>query len=185
MVLPFAEIEIRDDDNRPLPYGSVGEIAAKADGQMNGFWNNPEATAERIVDGWVLTGDIGMLDRNGYLYMMDRADDMIISGGYNIWPMELENVISDHPAVVEVAVFGIPHDRWGETPMAECVVDGTVPVSEEDIIALCAERLGRYKRPGKVAFRREPLPKTPVGKIRRKDLREPHWHGRKRRVGGS
>ncbi len=185
LALPFAQLEIRDDDNQPLPAGQAGQIAAKTDGQMVGFWNNPEATAERLVDGWVLTGDIGMLDENGYLYMLDRSDDMIISGGYNIWPAELENVISDHPAVIEVAVFGVPHERWGETPMAVCVTDGETPVSEQEIADLCADRLGSYKKPGRVEFRADPLPKSPVGKIKRKDLREPHWAGRDRRIAGS
>ncbi len=185
MTLPFAELEIRGEDNEALPYGEVGQIAAKTEGQMKGFWNNPAATAERLVDGWVLTGDIGMLDENGYLYMMDRADDMIISGGFNIWPMELENVITDHPAVIEVAVFGVPHERWGETPMAVCVTDGKTAVAEQEIIDLCAERLGSYKKPSRVQFTTEPLPKSPVGKVKRKDLREPYWAGRDRRVGGS
>ncbi len=185
MPLPFAELEIWDADNKPLPPGREGQIVAKTEGQMSGFWDDAEATRERIVDGWVLTGDIGMLDKNGYLYMLDRADDMIISGGHNIWPAELENVISDHPAVLEVAVFGIPHPKWGETPMAVCVVDGTSAVGEDEIAELCAERLGSYKKPGRVELRTEPLPKSPVGKIRRKELREPHWAGHERKVGGA
>ena len=114
MPLPFAQIQIWDEDNKPVPPGATGEIVAKTEGQMQGFWNNPQATAERIVDGWVKTGDVGRLDENGYLYMLDRADDMVISGGFNIYPAELENVIAAHPAVLEVAVFGIPDARWGE-----------------------------------------------------------------------
>ena len=185
MPLPFAQLEIRDEDNNPVPVGQSGQIAAKADGQMSGFWNNPEATAERLIDGWVLTGDVGRLDENGYLYMLDRSDDMIISGGYNIWPAELENVISDHPDVIEVAVFGIPDPRWGETPMAVCVVADGATVNEQEIVDLCADRLGSYKKPKRVEITTEPLPKSPVGKVRRKDLREPYWEGRERRVGGS
>ncbi len=185
IALPYAELEIWDEENQPLPYGSVGEIVAKTEGQMAGFWNNSEATAERIVNGWVKTGDVGMLDKNGYLYMMDRVDDMIISGGNNIWPAEIENVISDHEAVIEVAVFGIPHEKWGETPYAVCVISDDVKVTEQEIIALCAERLGSYKKPSKVEFRTEALPKSPVGKVKRKDLREPFWAGRDRRVSGS
>lgn len=184
MPLPFSQLQIWDEENNPLPVGEAGEIVAKTDGQMTGFWNNPEATAERLVNGWVKTGDIGRLDKNGYLYMLDRSDDMIISGGYNIWPMELENVIAGHPAVVEVAVFGIPHEKWGETPMAVCVVNDQ-PVTTEEIIRLCADELGSYKKPGQVELRTEPLPKSPVGKIKRKDLREPYWAGQDRRVAGS
>jgi len=185
MPLPFAQIQIWDEDNNELPRGEVGEIVARSDGQMVGFWNNPEATAERIVRGWVKTGDMGRLDANGYLYIVDRSDDMIISGGYNIWPMELENVISDHEAVIEVAVFGVPHEKWGESPYAVCVVGEAVEISEDEIISLCAERLGSYKKPVGVRFQTTPLPKSPVGKIKRKDLREPFWEGYDRRVSGS
>jgi len=185
MPLPFAQIQIWDEDNNELPRGEVGEIVARSDGQMVGFWNNPEATAERIVRGWVKTGDMGRLDANGYLYIVDRSDDMIISGGYNIWPMELENVISDHEAVIEVAVFGVPHEKWGESPYAVCVVAEAALVSEDEIISLCADRLGSYKKPVGVRFQTAPLPKSPVGKIKRKDLREPFWEGHDRRVSGS
>jgi len=185
MPLPFAQLEIWNEDNEPVPVGQSGEIVAKTDGQMKGFWNNPEATAERVVRGWVKTGDIGMLDANGYLYMLDRADDMIISGGFNIWPAELENVITDHPAVVECAVFGIPHERWGETPCAHVVTDGRTPVDEAEIAALCAERLGSYKKPGRVVLSTQALPKTPVGKIKRRALRDPYWVGHDRKVAGA
>ncbi|WP_119418187.1 class I adenylate-forming enzyme family protein [Desertibaculum subflavum] len=185
MPLPFAQLEIWDENDRPVPVGEAGEIVAKTDGQMKEFWNNPEATAQRIVRGWVKTGDIGRLDRNGYLYMLDRADDMIISGGYNIWPAELENVITDHPDVVECAVFGVPHERWGETPCAHVTVRAGAAVTEAEIAELCAERLGSYKKPGKVVVSTEALPKTPVGKIKRRALRDPYWAGRDRRVSGA
>jgi acyl-CoA synthetase (AMP-forming)/AMP-acid ligase II len=186
--LPFAYLEIRDpeDSMRSLPLGDEGEIAIRCDGQMLGFWENEEATRERITaDGFVLTGDIGRLDRNGYLYVLDRKDDMIISGGFNIWPAELENVIQNHPAVVEVAVIAIPNERWGEAPMALCVVAEGASVDEAEIMALCAEHLGSYKKPARVEFRSEPLPKSPVGKLQRKVLREPYWVGFDRRVAGN
>lgn len=183
--LPFAQLQIWDEDNKPVPAGTPGEIVAKTDGQMTGFWNDPKATAERMVDGWVKTGDVGYLDANGYLYMIDRVGDMIVSGGFNIYPAELENAIASHPDVIEVAVFGIPHERWGETPCAVCTVKPGATVTEAALIQLCEERLGNYKRPGKVVLRDDPLPKTPVGKIKRKDLREPFWAGHTRRVAGS
>jgi len=185
MPLPFADLEIWDENNRPLPTGEAGQIVVRCDGQMSGFWEDPEATRERLVDGWVLSGDVGRVDANGYVYMLDRAGDMIISGGYNIYPAELENVLTSHPGVIEAAVFGVPHDRWGESPTAVCTVDGKTPVSEAELIELCASRLGSYKKPGRVMLQQEPLPKSPVGKIRRKDLREPYWEGRDRRVSGS
>jgi acyl-CoA synthetase (AMP-forming)/AMP-acid ligase II len=136
----------------------------------------------------VLTGDIGKLDENAYLYVLDRKDDMIISGGFNIWPAELENVIQDHPAVVEVAVVAAPHERWGETPVALCVLGSGIEASaalESEVIALCAERLGSYKKPSRVEFRHDALPKSPVGKLQRKVLREPFWVGHDRRVAGN
>jgi acyl-CoA synthetase (AMP-forming)/AMP-acid ligase II len=183
--LPFAEVQIWDEDNQPVAAGEVGEIVARADGQMTGFWNNPEASAERIVDGWVKTGDLGRLDANGYLYVVDRADDMIISGGYNIWPAELENVLASHPAVIEVAAFGVPSQKWGESPYAVCVVGNAEAVGEAELIDLVAEELGSYKKPVGVTITTDPLPKSPVGKIKRKDLREPFWKGHERRVAGS
>ena len=185
MPLPYAQLQIWDEDNRPLPAGSVGEIVAKTDGQMKGFWNDPAGTAERLVDGWVKTGDVGRLDENGYLYMLDRAGDMIVSGGFNIYPAELENVLAGHPDVIEAAVFGIPHPRWGETPCAICCVRPDAKVSVDELAELCAAKLGRHMRPGSVVLRAEALPKTPVGKIKRKELREPYWQGQSRRVSGA
>ena len=152
---------------------------------MSSFWNNPEATAERIVDGWIKTGDIGRIDKNGYVYLIDRGDDMIISGGYNIWPSELENVIAGHPKVLEVAVVGVPDEKWGETPCAICVIQENSAVTEGEIRDLVAETLGSYKKPSIVQFRTSPLPKSPVGKVKRKDLREPFWVGAERRIAGS
>lgn len=185
LALPFSQVEIWDDDNQPLPANEVGEIVARSDGMMSEFWNNPEATAQRIVNGWIKTGDLGKLDANGYLYVVDRADDMIISGGFNIWPAELENVLAGHPAVLEVAVFGIPHGRWGETPHALCVVHEDMSVGAEELIEWVSKDLGSYKKPGSVTITNEALPKSPVGKIKRKDLREPFWAGIDRRVSGS
>lgn len=190
--LPWAYLEIRDPEApaEVLPIGQEGEIAIRCDGQMLEFWEDPDGTSERMTDdGFVLTGDIGRLDDNGYLYVLDRKDDMIISGGFNIWPAELENVILDHPAVTEVAVFAVPDPRWGETPMAVCVVspdDGVDPeVVADEVRTMCAERLGSYKKPGRIEVRTDALPKSPVGKIQRKVLREPHWAGHDRRVGST
>jgi len=186
--LPFARLEIRDteDPSVRLPIGDEGEIAIRCDGQMTGFWENPDATAERMTaDGFVLTGDIGRIDDNGYLYVLDRKDDMIITGGFNVWPAELENVLCDHADVIEAAVFAAPHERWGETPVAVCVVADGAAVTSDELVALCAERLGSYKKPSEVVVRTEPLPKSPVGKVQRKALREPYWAGYDRRVAGN
>ncbi len=182
--LPFAQIEIRDEQGVTLPLGEIGEIYAKVESQLRGFWNDDAATADRLVDGWIRTRDIGRVDTNGYLYVLDRADDMIVSGGFNIWPAELETVIADHPDVIEVAVFAVPHERWGETPMAVCYVEPGAKVTSEEVISLVTDSLGSYKKPTYVEFIHEPLPKSPVGKLMRKTLRDPHWAGRDTRVGG-
>ena len=185
MVMPFSLIEIWDADNQPLPIGAVGEIVAKSDGQMSAFWNNPQASAERMVDGWIKTGDIGRIDANGYVYLLDRATDMIVSGGYNIWPLDLERVIGGHPDILEVAVFGVPHPKWGETPLAVCVCRPGTAVSEAEMIALIAAELGSYQKPSQVIFQTEPLLRSAVGKVDRKRLRAPYWQGRDRGVAGS
>ena len=184
-VMPFARVEIRDERNRPLGPGETGEVAIQNDGQIERIWNEPALTAQRLVDGWILTGDVGRLDANGYLYLVDRKDDMIISGGLNIWPAELEIAIAADPAVREVAVVSAPHPRWGETPVAIVVPHDGAVLSEDRVIALCVAQLGTYKKPSRVEIRMEPLPRTPVGKIQRKLLREPFWEGVAERVGGT
>lgn len=170
--LPFTDIEIWGEDDKPLPPGSAGEIVVRSDGQMDAYWNDPEQTAERMSGGWIRTGDVGKIDENGYLYILDRKADMIISGGFNIYPAELENVIAGHPGVIEVAVFAVPHEKWGETPMVVAVVEDVEKMDEQEVIELVSAKLGSYKKPGIVRFTTEPLPKTPVGKINRKALRD-------------
>ncbi|HET8707756.1 MAG TPA: AMP-binding protein, partial [Pseudomonadales bacterium] len=177
-VHPFCEIEIRDPDtHEKLPFGVEGEICMRVAGQMTGYWNDPKSTAKTLIRGFVHTGDIGSLDKNCYLYMCDRKDDMILSGGYNIWPNELENVIATHPAIIEVIAFGVPHDRFGESPYAIVTVADVTLVDEAELIEMCARELGSYKKPIKVEIRTEPLPRTPVGKISRKLIRAPYWEG--------
>jgi acyl-CoA synthetase (AMP-forming)/AMP-acid ligase II len=184
-VAPYAEVEIRGPEGSVLPIGEEGEIVAKVEGQMREYWGDEESTRARLVDGWVHTQDVGRLDANGFLYVLDRVDDRIVSGGFSIWPAELESVIADHPAVIEVAVFAIPDDRWGEVPMAIVCVNDPSEVTAEEIIGMCRERLGSYKKPSRVEFTTGPLPKSVVGKLLRKQLREPHWQGRDRRVAGA
>ena len=176
-VMPFARIEIRDEENRTLPPNEVGELALQCDGMISEIWGDPALTKKRIVDGWMLTGDIGRIDENGYVYLSDRKDDLIITGGFNVWPAELELVIGDLPGVREVVVVRAPHDRFGETPAAVVVLNEGADVSEQDVINVCERRLGKIKRPGIVQFRTEPLPRTPVGKIRRNEVRNGFWAG--------
>jgi acyl-CoA synthetase (AMP-forming)/AMP-acid ligase II len=182
---PYGEIKVvGEDGTTPLPPGEEGEIAIRCDGQMSGYLDDPVATAEKIKDGFVLTGDLGQFDANGFLYVLDRKDDMIISGGFNLYPNEIENAIANHPEVLEVAVFGVPDEKWGEAPLAVCAVAPDATVSAEDIIDLCRRSLGSYKKPREVVFTDQPLPKSPTGKLQRKVLREVYWAGEDRRVSG-
>lgn len=184
-VFPWADVEIRDEENQPLPLGLEGEIAVRCEGMMDGFYDQPDETAKRLVDGWVLTGDMGILDENGYLYLVDRKTDMIVSGGFNIYPGELEQVIADHPDVYEVLVFGAPHEKWGETPVAVCAVRDDATVTPDEIINLVSDRLGSYKKPSEVRFQTDPLPRSPVGKLSRLTLRDDYWKGHDRRIAGA
>jgi acyl-CoA synthetase (AMP-forming)/AMP-acid ligase II len=182
--LPFAELEIRDVEHprRVMPAGEVGEIVVRCDGQMTGFYDQP-GDQDRLVDGWVRTGDIGRQDMSGYVYLIDRKGEMLISGGYNIWPAEIESALASHPDIIEVVAFGIPDDAWGEVPYAVCCVRPGTGVTERELIDLCARRLGSYKKPRKVELTEHPLPKTAVGKLSRAALREAHWTSRDRRIG--
>ena len=170
-----------DDDDRPVPRGAMGEIVARGDLVMQGYWANPEATAATLRHGWLHTGDIGYLDEDGYLYITDRKKDMIISGGSNVYPREVEEVICRHPAVFEVAVIGVPDDRWGETVKALVVPRPGAHVTEAEIVEHCRRGLASYKKPQSVELV-EGLPKNAYGKILKRELRERYWAGRARRV---
>lgn len=171
---PRSAIRIVDDNDNELPAGEVGEIVVKSPGRMKEIWRAPEATAQRITDdGWVRTRDMGWLDGEGFLFLADRKEDVIISGGFNIWPAEVENALVAHPGVREAAVVGIPHEKWVETPHAEVVLeDGYAgQVTAQDLIEWTRERLGSYKKVTSVAFV-DSLPKTPIGKVLRREIRE-------------
>ena len=165
-----------------VPEGQQGELWFRTPQLMKGYLNKPEATAEAITpDGWFRTGDIGRIDADGYIFIEDRLKDMIISGGENIYSIEVERILSEHPAVAEVAVFGIPDEKWGESVKAVVSLEGPVAdkVSEADLIAWAREHLAAYKCPKSVDFL-EALPRNPTGKIMKKDLRKPYWEGRDR-----
>lgn len=175
------QFRIQDDKGRELPPGEVGEIAVRGDTLMKGYWNNPEATAETIRDGWLRTGDVGYVDEQGFLYILDRSKDMIISGGNNIYPREVEEVLLRHPAVSEVCVFGVPDPEWGESVKAVVVPKPGHEVSAEELIAFCREHLASYKKPKSVDFVSE-LPKNNYGKILKRDLRDRYWKDSIRKV---
>jgi acyl-CoA synthetase (AMP-forming)/AMP-acid ligase II len=175
------QVRIVDDRDQPVPSGASGEIVVRGDLVMKGYWNRPDATAETLRNGWLHTGDIGHLDEDGYLYVTDRKKDMIISGGANIYPREVEEVICTHPAVQEVTVIGVPDKTWGESVKALVVLRPAAWAAEADIIEHCRARLASYKKPASVEFLAE-LPKSAYGKILKRELREPYWAGRSRNV---
>jgi acyl-CoA synthetase (AMP-forming)/AMP-acid ligase II len=165
-------LRILDPDGNTLPVGELGEIAALTPTAMAGIWRDEQATSERILpDGALLTRDMGYLDEDGYLFLADRKEDMIISGGFNIWPAELENALASHPAVAEVAVVGVPHEKWGETPKAVVVLREGHHATEQELIDWTREKLGAIKRVTSVEFADE-LPKTPLGKVLRRVVRD-------------
>ena len=180
-----AELRVVDPNTmQEVPTGQQGELWFRTPQLMKGYLNKPEATAEAITpDGWFRTGDIGRIDADGYIFVEDRLKDMIISGGENIYSIEVERILSEHPAVAEVAVFGIPDEKWGESVKAVVALDEPAEdeVSAADLIAWTREHLAAYKCPKSVDFL-EALPRNPTGKIMKKDLRQPYWEGRDRTV---
>ncbi len=182
--LPYPETEIRcvDAHGKAVPTGEVGEIAIKSGFVMKGYWNRPDATEEAIRDGFFYTGDAGYFDDEGFLYIHDRVKDMIVSGGENVYPAEVENAIFGHPDVADVAVIGIPDDKWGEAVKAIIVAKPGTDPTTDDIVKWARERIAGFKCP-KTVDRVEEMPRNPSGKILRKDLREPYWKGRERQVG--
>ncbi len=176
------EIKVIDEAGVEVPPRTVGEIATRSAKNMKGYWNLPEATAATIDEsGWLRTGDAGYLDEDGYLYIHDRVKDMIISGGENIYPAEVENAVYSHPLVADVAVIGIPDQKWGEAVKACVVLKEGALVSEAEIIAHARQNIAGYKCPKSVDFITA-LPRNPSGKILRRELRAPYWAGRDRAV---
>jgi acyl-CoA synthetase (AMP-forming)/AMP-acid ligase II len=170
---PFFHVQVRvvGDDGRDVPPQQKGEVLLRAPNTTKGYWNRPEDTAAALKDGWLHTGDIGKLDEEGYLYIMDRKKDMIISGGENIYPAEIEDSLLGNPKVADVGVIGFPDDKWGEAVKAVVVVKEGEDLSEEELIDWCQGRIGRFKIPKKVVFT-DSIPRTPTGKILKRVLRE-------------
>jgi long-chain acyl-CoA synthetase len=166
------QIDVRDPEGASLPVGSSGEIWFKGPMLIRGYWNKPEATAETIVDGWLRTGDLGRLDEEGFVYLEDRAKDMVLRGGENVYCAEVENAIYEHPAVYEAAVFGVPHERLGEEVAATVYVRPGMTLTVEELQAHVRERLAPFKVPTRVAIVDEALPRNPAGKILKRELRD-------------
>lgn len=177
------QVVIRGGDGAPLPAGEPGEVTVRGANVMAGYWNKPEQTASALRDGWYWTGDVGRLDAEGYLYLLDRSKDMIITGGENVYCTEVEDALYTHPGVLEATVFGVPSERWGEAVHAVVVLREGASADEAELIAHCRDRIAGYKVPRSVAFRSDPLPKSGPGKVLKRELRAPYWAGRDASIG--
>jgi acyl-CoA synthetase (AMP-forming)/AMP-acid ligase II len=181
----FITVEVRvvnAEGEEVRPGGEeVGEIIARGDSVTSGYWNLPEVTEEAIKDGWLYTGDMAIVDEEGYVNIVDRKRDMIITGGENVYSVEVENVLYSHPAILEAAVIGVPDEKWGEAVTAVVAIKEGQDASEDEIIQFCKERMASFKAPKSVDLV-SALPKTGSGKISKNVLREEYWKGRRRRV---
>jgi long-chain acyl-CoA synthetase len=175
------QVRVVDGNDRPVQPGEVGEIVARGPNVMLGYWKRPEETAQALRGGWLRTGDLATVDAEQNIYIVDRAKDMIISGGENIYSTEVEAVLYQHPAVLEAAVIGVPDERWGETVKAVVVLRPGQQASAEDLVAHCHARIAGFKCPKGVDFL-DALPKSGAGKILKTELRKPYWAGQSRMV---
>jgi len=167
----FSDVAVMAPDGRLLPTGEVGEVVARGDLVMTGYWKLPEKTAETLVDGWLHTGDRGLFDERGFLYLKDRLKDMVITGGFNVYPTDVENALGQHPAVHECAVFGVPDDKWGEAVQAAVQLRPGMAAAEPELIAFVREKLGPVQTPKHIHFY-ESLPRSPVGKVLKTAVRD-------------
>jgi long-chain acyl-CoA synthetase len=179
---PGVMLEIRNPDRNAVAVGEVGEVTVKGPNVMVGYWNKAEQTESVLVDGWYSTGDLGYIDDDGYLFLVDRSKDMIVSGGENVYCTEVEDAIYTHSGVLEATVFGIPDDQWGEAVHAVVVRRDGADFGEADLIEHCRTRIGGYKVPKSVSFSEEPLPKSGPGKVLKRNLRAPFWEGKERQI---
>ena len=181
--LPGIDIRILDADNNEVNTGEVGEVVVRGPNVMRGYWNKPEQTKAVLKEGWYWTGDLGYLDATSHLFLVDRSKDMIVSGGENVYSTEVEEVLYQHPAVLEAAAFGVPHETWGEAVHAVVVPRPEAgDIDTEELIAFCRERIASYKVPKAIDLRSEPLPKSGPGKVLKRELRAPFWEGRERSI---
>jgi long-chain acyl-CoA synthetase len=180
---PWVEVRVVSmGDEQDVPIGDIGEIWTRSEQNLVGYWNDPERTAHVLTaDGWLRTGDLGRVDESGHIFLVDRAKDLVISGGENVYPVEVENVLASHPRLAEAAVIGVPHDKWGETIMAIVVPRAGETVVEEEVIGFVRQRLAKFKCPTRVEVVAT-LPRTATGKILKHVLREPYWRGYDRRI---
>jgi len=179
--LPWVEIRVVDSSGEEVPLGAVGEIVTRSGANMLGYWNRPEETAKTIRDGWLYTGDAGFMDADGYVFIHDRVKDMIISGGENIYPAEVESALADHPAISDVAVIGVPDEKWGEAVKAVVVLRPDMDLDAETLMSWSRGRIAGFKAPKSVDFVAA-LPRNASGKLLKRELRAPYWAGAGRQV---
>lgn len=179
---PGVEVKVVDAHDKEVPLGEVGEIVIRAPIVMKGYFNKPDATAEAVRDGWMHTGDAAYQDGDGYFFIYDRVKDMIVTGGENVYPAEVENAVFGHPSVADVAVIGVPDDKWGEAVKAIVVLKPGATPDEGSVIAYAREKVAAYKAPRSVDFV-DAIPRNASGKVLRRELRKPYWEGRGRMVG--
>ncbi len=173
-----SSVRIVDEQGNDCPIGTSGEIAVSGPHAMLGYWNNPEQTSAAIRDGWVLTGDVGQFDEDGYLYIVDRVKDMIVTGGENVFTTEVENALISHPAVQDIAVIGIPSEEWGEAVHAIVIPAAGHTIDEQALIEHARQKIAGYKCPKSISVREEPFPLSGAGKVLKTELRKPFWEGR-------
>jgi long-chain acyl-CoA synthetase len=177
------DVEIRHADGSLCDTGEVGEITVRGPNMMPGYWNRPDESAAAFTpDGWYRTGDLASVDEGGYIFIVDRAKDMIVSGGENVYTTEVESALASHPAVLELAVFGVPSERWGEAVHAEVVLKPGTTATEEELIAHCRSQIAAFKSPRSIGFRHAPLPKSGAGKILKREIRAAYWEGQARSI---
>jgi len=184
--LPGSELRVADADLQDVPRDmtSIGEVVIRGDNVMDGYFRDPEGTAAAMTGGWLHTGDMAVWDTEGYVQIVDRKKDIIISGGENISSIEVEHALAAHPAVAEAAVVGAPDDKWGEVPVAFIVLKPGLACTEKELLGFAAQRLAKFKLPHQFEFLAEPLPKGGTGKVLKRELREKFWQGKERRVQG-
>lgn len=180
--VPGAVVVIQDPNGAVVPSGETGEVCARSGNFMREYWKRPDETADAFKDGWYHTGDAGYLDGEGYLYLVDRVKDMIVTGGENVYSAEVENALAHHPSVAQVAVIGVPSEQWGEAVLAVVVLAPGTTATEDELKSWCRERIAGFKVPKSFEFREEPLPLSGAMKVLKRDLRAPYWEGRERTV---
>jgi fatty-acyl-CoA synthase len=181
--IPGVELRVLGPDAKEVPHNglAIGEIVVRGDNVMDGYWRQPEATAAALKDGWFHTGDVATVDANNYVQIVDRKKEIIVSGGENISSLEVEKVLSSHPAVYEAAVIPVPDEKWGEVPKAVVVVKPDTKITEDELLEFCRARLSHYKCPRSVEFM-DSLPKTGTGKLLKRELRQKYWAAQKSTV---